>query len=85
MLRWFGHMQKRDSGYIGQRLLNMEMPAGSKRGQAQRRFMDVVREEMEISGVAEENASDSRKYRQKIHCGDTKREQSKEEMVKINH
>lgn len=46
--------------------------------------MDVVRDEMAISGVAEENASDSRKYRQKIHCGDTKREQPKEEMVKIN-
>lgn len=29
-LRWFGHMQRRDGGYIGQRMLNMKPPGGNE-------------------------------------------------------
>lgn len=29
-LRWFGHVQMRDSGYIGQMMLKMELPGGGK-------------------------------------------------------
>ncbi|MFY0383422.1 hypothetical protein ACOMIB_19320 [Bacillus sp. YIM B13582] len=42
-LRWFGHVQRRDMGYIGRRMLRMEPPGRRKRGRPRRRFMDVVR------------------------------------------
>lgn len=43
MVSWrcFGYVPRRDSGYRGQRMLNME------RGRPQRRFMDAVREVMQ--------------------------------------
>lgn len=31
-LKWFGHVESGDSGYIGQRVLNIEVPRRRKRG-----------------------------------------------------
>ncbi|PME06485.1 hypothetical protein A8A06_13560 [Escherichia coli] len=69
-LRWFGHVQRRDSGYIGQRMLKMELPGRRRRGRPQRRFMDVVKEDMQRVGVREEDARDRVRWRQMIRCGD---------------
>lgn len=41
------HMQRKDSGYIGQIMLKMELPGRGKRGRPQRTFMDVVKEGMQ--------------------------------------
>lgn len=41
-LRWFGHVQWKDRGYIGQKMLNMELPDRRRRGRQQRRFIEVV-------------------------------------------
>lgn len=37
-----------DSGYIRQRMANMELPGRMKRGKAQRRFMDIVKKEEDM-------------------------------------
>ncbi|KAF7688951.1 hypothetical protein HF521_013758, partial [Silurus meridionalis] len=50
-LRWFGHVQRRDMGYISRRMLRMETPGRRKRGRTRRRFMDVVRENMQVDGL----------------------------------
>ena len=42
-LRWFGHVQRRDSGDIGRRMLEMELPGRRPRGRPERRFMDARR------------------------------------------
>ncbi|KAI5085876.1 hypothetical protein C0J45_23571, partial [Silurus meridionalis] len=52
-LRWFGYVQRKDMSYIGRRMLRMEPPSRSKRGTPRRRFMDVVREDMQVVGVKE--------------------------------
>lgn len=39
----FGPLQRRDGGYIGQRMLNMKLSGRKKRERLQRRFMDVVK------------------------------------------
>lgn len=39
---WFEQVRRRDSGYIVQRMLNMELPRRRKRG----RFIDVMKEDM---------------------------------------
>ena len=38
-LRWFGHVQRRDSEYVSRR---MKLPGKRRRGRPKRRFMDVM-------------------------------------------
>ncbi|KAF7653604.1 hypothetical protein LDENG_00081120, partial [Lucifuga dentata] len=61
-LRWFGH--------IGRRMLRLELPGRRPRGRPKRRFMDVVKEDMKLVGVREEEAEDRVRWRQMIRCGD---------------
>ncbi|KAK3523476.1 hypothetical protein QTP86_033588 [Hemibagrus guttatus] len=41
-LRWFGHVQRRESEYIGRRMLDMKLPGRRQRGRPKRRYMDVI-------------------------------------------
>ncbi|KAK3550616.1 hypothetical protein QTP70_000689 [Hemibagrus guttatus] len=38
-LRWFGHVQRRKSEYIGRRMLDMELPGRRQRGRPKRRIL----------------------------------------------
>ncbi|KAF7711253.1 hypothetical protein C0J45_0241, partial [Silurus meridionalis] len=69
-LRWFGHVQRRDMGYIGRRILRMAPPGRRKRGGPRRRFMDVVREDMQVVGVQEADVEDKGVWRRMNGCGD---------------
>ncbi|KAF7651992.1 hypothetical protein LDENG_00102870 [Lucifuga dentata] len=69
-LRWFGHVQRRDSEHIGRRMLRLELPGRRPRGRPKRRFMDVVKEDMKLVGVREEEAEDRVRWRQMIRCGE---------------
>ena len=69
-LRWYGHLRRKDGGYIGRRMLRMELPGKRKRGRPKRRFMDVVKEDMAEVEVTEEDTVDRRNWRKKIRCGD---------------
>ena len=69
-LRWFGHVQRRDSEYIGRRMLSCELPCRRPRGRPKRRFMDVVKEDMKLVGVREEDTGDRLRWKQLIRCGD---------------
>ena len=64
-LRWYGHLRRKDDGYIGRRMLRMELPGKRKRGRPKRRFMDVVKEYMAEVEVTEEDAE----ARNKINGG----------------
>lgn len=54
-LTCFGHMQRRDWRYSGQRMLNVEMPI---RSNPQKRFTDIVKETMKRVGVTVMDAED---------------------------
>ncbi|KAK3547011.1 hypothetical protein QTP86_008801 [Hemibagrus guttatus] len=41
-LRWFGHVQRRESEYIGRRMLDMELPGRRQRGRPKRRLKWMV-------------------------------------------
>ncbi|MCJ8739624.1 hypothetical protein PDJAM_G00049180 [Pangasius djambal] len=60
-LRWFGHVQRRESEYIGRRMLDME---------PKRRYMDVINEDMKLVGASVEDAEDRDRWRVMIRCGD---------------
>ena len=70
---------RKDDGYIGRRMLRMELPGKRKRGSPKRRFMDAVREDMAVVEVTEEDAEVWTEWRWRIHCGDPRREKPKEE------
>ena len=63
-------MQRRNSGYICRRKLKTELPGRRQRRRPKRRFMDVVREEMQRVGVREEDAKDRKKWRM-IRCNNS--------------
>ena len=47
-LRWFGHVQRRYSGYIGRRMLEVELPGRRQRGRPKSRYMNAVKEDMQV-------------------------------------
>ncbi|KAK3535468.1 hypothetical protein QTP70_016891 [Hemibagrus guttatus] len=57
-LRWFGHVQRRESEYIGRRMLDMELPGRRQRGRPKRRYMDGINEDMKLVGASVEGAED---------------------------
>ena len=57
-LRWYVHLRRKDDGYIGRRMLRMELPGKRKQGRPKRRFMDVVKEDMAEVEVTEEDTVD---------------------------
>ncbi|MCJ8734931.1 hypothetical protein PDJAM_G00241020 [Pangasius djambal] len=69
-LRWFGHVQRRESEYIGRRMLDMELPGRRRRGRPKRRYMDVINEDVELVGASVEDAEDRERWRVMIRCGD---------------
>ncbi|KAJ8353688.1 hypothetical protein SKAU_G00212550 [Synaphobranchus kaupii] len=60
----------REVGYIGRRMLDMELPGKKRRGRPKRRFMDTVKEDMQAVGVTEDEAQDKNRWKQMIRCGD---------------
>ncbi|KAK3556562.1 hypothetical protein QTP70_009536 [Hemibagrus guttatus] len=69
-LRWFGHVQRRESEYIGRRMLDMELPGRRQRGRPKRRYMDEINEDMKLVGASVEDAEDRDRWREMIRCGD---------------
>lgn len=55
----------RYSGYIGRRRL--KLPGRRKRGPPERRFKDVMKEDMRRAGVTEEDARDREEPHQREH------------------
>uniref|UniRef100_A0A0E9T304 Uncharacterized protein n=1 Tax=Anguilla anguilla TaxID=7936 RepID=A0A0E9T304_ANGAN len=49
----------------GGEMLEMELPGRRKRGRPKRRFMDMVREDLQVVG-----AEDRKRWKRMIRCGD---------------
>ena len=49
-LRWYGHVRRREEDYMGKRMLEIVVPGRRRRGRPKRRWMDVMREDMEKVG-----------------------------------
>ena len=71
-LRWYGHVRRKYEGYIGRRMLRMELPGKRKRRfmWRKRRFMHVVKEDMAEVEVTEKDTEDKNNWIWKIGCGD---------------
>ena len=58
------------AGYIGRRMLTMELPGKRKRGRPKRKFMNAVREDTTAEEVTKEDAEERTERRRRIRCGD---------------
>ncbi|KAK3557122.1 hypothetical protein QTP70_024640, partial [Hemibagrus guttatus] len=72
-LRWFGHVQRRESEYIGRRMLDMKLPGRRQRGRPKRRYMDGINEDMKLVGARVEDAEDRDRWREMIRSEVPKR------------
>ena len=55
-LGWFGHVRRKYyDGYICRRMLRMKLPGNRKRERPKRRFMGVVRKDMTVAEMREED------------------------------
>ena len=68
-LMWYGHVQRQNEGYIGKRMLCLELPDKRRIGKPKTRFIDVVRGDMRVVGVSERNTASWRNWRLQIRCG----------------
>ena len=68
-LRWFGHEQRRDSEYICRRMMRLDLTGRRPGGRPERRFMDVVKQDLKVAGVRGEDADDGVRWRRMIHYG----------------
>lgn len=55
ILRWFGHIQWKHSGYTEQMMLNIELPDRRKEEDHPRRFVDVMKQDKQRVSVTEED------------------------------
>ena len=54
-MRWFGHVQRRDSEYIGGRMTWLDLSGRRLKRRPKRRVINVVKEDMKLVGVREED------------------------------
>ena len=69
-LRLYGHVKRRKEDYVGKRMMEMAVPGISKKRRPKRRWMDLVREDMERVGAREGDEVDRVKWRILSRCGD---------------
>ena len=68
-LRWYGHVMRRDQEYVRRKMMEMKLPGKRRRGRPKRRFLDVVKEDMEEIGAKETDVKDRKMWKMIICCG----------------
>ncbi|XP_068238320.1 uncharacterized protein [Palaemon carinicauda] len=68
-LHWFEHVMRRDQGYVGRRLLAMDVPGRKRRARPKRRWMEC-KTDMEGKDLALEDIGDERNWKPLSRKGD---------------
>ena len=61
-LKWFDHVERRENGYVGKRVMVMEL-GKRKRGRPKRKWIDCIREDLKVVNLEEADAQDRRKWK----------------------
>ncbi|OWR44842.1 endonuclease-reverse transcriptase [Danaus plexippus plexippus] len=66
MLRWYGHVKRRPTEYVGNAALNLTISGKQRRGRPKLRWLSVVKQDMRSSDLQEDDVHDTAKWKQKI-------------------
>ena len=75
-LRWYGHVKRREEGYVGKRMMEMAVPGRRKRGRPRRRWVDLAKEDLKSIGAKEGDEINQIKWRILSRYGDPKEGQA---------
>nr|XP_032521699.1 uncharacterized protein LOC116773369 [Danaus plexippus plexippus] len=65
MLRWYGHVKRRPTEYVGNAALNLTISGKQRRGRPKLRWLSVVKQDMRSSDLQEDDVHDTAN---KIQC-----------------
>ena len=66
MLKWYGHVLRREDVYVGKRVMAMEVPEKRRRGSPKRRWLDNIRNDLSERELSREDTQDRAKWRRLI-------------------
>ena len=66
MLKWYGHVLRREDEYVGKRVMAMEVPGKRRRGRPKRRWLDSIRNDLSERELSGEDAQERAKWRRLI-------------------
>ncbi|KAJ8720044.1 hypothetical protein PYW07_012087 [Mythimna separata] len=61
-LRWYGHIMRRPTEYVGRRCMNMAVLGARSRGRPRMRWLDVVKSDMRANGLTVKDVEDRAKW-----------------------
>ena len=70
-LKWYGHVMRRDQEYVGKKMIEMELPGKRRRGRPKRRFLNIVKEDVDEVSAKETDVKDRKIWRMMIRCDHT--------------
>lgn len=65
-LRWYGHVKRRDPGYVGRYTLEMDPPGKRKKGRPKLRWLDCVSSDLKDIGATEDDAKDKKRWKKLV-------------------
>ncbi|XP_049886259.1 uncharacterized protein LOC126380707 [Pectinophora gossypiella] len=69
-LRWFGHVKRRPPDYVGNVTANLNIPGLRPRGRPKTRWADVVKKDLCMCNVSENDTSDRAKWKRSTKKAD---------------
>ena len=67
-LRWFGHVKRRDEGNWVRKCMDTEIEGKNPKGRPKRNWRQVVKDDLKLMGVEEEEAEDRDCWRVRLDC-----------------
>ena len=63
MLKWYGHVLRREDEYVGKIVIGMEVPVKRRRGRSKRRWLGSIRNDLSERELSAEDAQDRPRWR----------------------
>ena len=62
-LKWYGHVLRREDGYVDKRVMGMEVSGKRRRGRLKRKWLDSIRNDLSEKEFSRKDAQDRPKCR----------------------